>query len=287
MSYLRRQGCLLCRLALAAIAAGALILAGPEPRAQDSSEPNEFRWDFLPEDALDKGFYQSYLYGVPDDPSEEWVLAYGGRLYDLWWVVLLIDPPEGRHPAYPKAGVASDLETWRCVECHGWDYRGRDGVFVGGPHYTGIKGIDAMAGADPERITQILRAPGHGFSEEMISDRALSALALFVSKGQGKPTAHINPTTLKARGRPDEGRKLFQTICAICHDFDGRAWITGEDDGLNNLGAIASSDPWRALHKMANGQTYADMPALRGLGEQTLLDLLAYLQTLPKENLEP
>ena len=82
-------------------------------------------------------------------------------------------------------------------------------------------------------------------------------------------------------------RKLFQTICAICHDFDGRAWITGEDDGLNNLGAIASADPWRALHKMANGQTYADMPALRGLGEQTLRDLLAYLQTLPKENLEP
>ena len=55
---------------------------------------------------------------------------------------------------------------------------------------------------------------------------------------------------------------------AIVPTVKGRAWITGEDDGLNNLGAIASSDPWRALHKMANGQTYADMPALRGLGER-------------------
>ena len=273
--------------ALAASLASLLLFASPGAQAQSQSESSDFSWEFLPDDTLDKGFYQSYLYGVPDNPSEDWVLAYGGRLYDLWWVVLLVDPPAGRHPSYPKAGVAADLETWRCVSCHGWDYRGRDGAFASGPNYTGIKGINGKVGADPKEIERILRAPAHGYTEEMIPDNALSALALFVSKGQDDPTAQIDTTTRRVSGRPDEGRRLFQTICAICHDFDGRAYITGEGDGLNTLGAIANSDPWRALHKLSNGQTYADMPALRALGRQSLMDLMAYLQTLPEEPLEP
>ncbi len=282
-------GRLLARTAIAAILAATLSLSGLDAWAQSNQdgESSDFSWEFLPDDSLDKGFYQSYLYGVPDNPSEDWVLAYGGRLYDLWWVVLLVDPPAGRHPSYPKAGVAPDLETWRCVSCHGWDYRGAEGNFASGPNYTGIKGINGKVGADPKEIERILRDPVHGYTEDMIPDNAISALALFVSKGQDDPTAQINTTTRRVSGRPDEGRRLFQTVCAICHDFDGRAYITGEGDGLNTLGAIANSDPWRALHKLSNGQTYADMPALRALGRQSLMDLLAYVQTLPEEPIEP
>jgi len=32
-----------------------------------------------------------------------------------------------------------------------------------------------------------------------------------------------------------------------------------------------------------NGQTYADMPAMRAFGLQTVLDVLAYAQSLPTE----
>jgi hypothetical protein len=61
------------------------------------------------------------------------------------------------------------------------------------------------------------------------------------------------------------------------------AWITGDDDELTTLGAIASRDPWRGLHKVMNGQTYADMPAMRAFGLETVLDVLAYAQSLPSE----
>ena len=31
--------------------------------------------------------------------------------------------------------------TWRCKECHGWDYMGVDGQYGHGPHKTGFPGI--------------------------------------------------------------------------------------------------------------------------------------------------
>ncbi len=37
------------------------------------------------------------------------------------------------------------------------------------------------------------------------------------------------------------------------------------------------------MHKILNGQPGADMPAMRALDMQISVDILAYLQTLPKE----
>jgi mono/diheme cytochrome c family protein len=231
----------------------------------------------------DKGFYQSYVFGAPDTPSEPWLLAYGGRLYDTWWAVLFRDPPEGDHPAYPSRGRRSGSDTWRCVECHGWDYKGKDGRYAQGAHATGVQGIDAMAGAPPAEIAKILRDETHRYTPEMIPDQALEALALFVSKGQVDALGIIDPATGAVRGDAARGRAIFQNVCAICHDYDGKAWITGDEDQLTNLGAIASRDPWRGLHKVMNGQTYADMPAMRAFGLETVLDVLAYAQSLPSE----
>lgn len=232
----------------------------------------------------DQGFYQSYVFGTPNEPSEEWLLAYGGRLYDMWWAVLFDDPPQKTHPMYPEAGKQAGPVTWRCVECHGWDYRGRDGAYGAGPHYTGIKGIDGMAGKDPARIVKILRGPAHRFSEDLIPEKPMAALALFVSKGQINTDRVIDRATGRIQGDPERGKKVFQNVCAICHDYDGMAWITGDeqDEELQTLGAIANANPWRGLHKVMNGQTYADMPAMRAFDRQVVLDILAYAQTLPQ-----
>ena len=222
----------------------------------------------------DQGFYQSYVFGTPDDPTEEWQLAYGGRLYDMWWAVLFVDPPKETHPLYPESGARAGSATWRCVECHGWDYRGRDGV----------PGIDGMAGQDPARIAEILRGADHGYTAELIPDTAMTALALFVSKGQIESDQVIDRGTGRVRGNPERGKTVFQNVCAICQDYDGQAWITGDEEGeeLQTLGAIANANPWRGLHKVMNGQTYADMPAMRAFDRQVVLDILAYAQTLPQ-----
>jgi thiosulfate dehydrogenase len=262
------------RAARVALAIATLVVAGPGMAAAQTVDEQIYK---------DKGFYQSYVFGAPDAPSEPWLLAYGGRLYDTWWAVLFQDPPETTHPAYPSTGRKRGFETWRCVECHGWDYKGRDGRFAEGPHATGIKGVSAMAGAEPARIAAVLRDDTHRFTPELIPERALDALALFVSKGQVETERVIDPVTGKVGGDPERGRAIFQNVCAICHDYDGRAWITGDEDELINLGAIAARDPWRGLHKIMNGQTYADMPAMRAFGLQTVLDVLAYAQTLPRE----
>lgn len=231
----------------------------------------------------DMGFYQSYASSTPSDPSEAWLLAYGGRLYDTWWASLPVDPPESTHPAYPPGSRYRGADTWRCVECHGWDYRGKDGIYGAGRHATGIKGVAAMAGASPARIAEIIRDKTHRYTPEIIPDRALAALALFVSKGQVDSKTIIDPLTRVVRGDRTRGRKVFQNLCAICHGFTGQAWITGEDDDLRTLAGIASDNPWRAVHKVMNGQTYADMPAMRAFDLQTALDVLSYAQTLPRD----
>ena len=56
------------------------------------------------------------------DVTDIWDIARGGQLYDNWMDVLELDPPPGRHPAYSAAGQKDGAATWRCKECHGWDY---------------------------------------------------------------------------------------------------------------------------------------------------------------------
>ena len=40
-------------------------------------------------------------------------------------------------------------------------------------------------------------------------------------------------------------------------------------------------NPWEVMHKLMNGQPGEQMPALRALDHQVVLDLLAHLKTLP------
>ena len=42
-----------------------------------------------------------YVRGFPAEPSEAWVIAMGGRIYDNWMSALEADDPEVTHPALP------------------------------------------------------------------------------------------------------------------------------------------------------------------------------------------
>jgi len=74
------------------------------------------------------------------------VIAEGGRLYDKWWSELELKEPRETHPAYPTIGKKRDASTWRCKECHGWDYKGKDGAYGKGSHFTGIPEIRSYVG---------------------------------------------------------------------------------------------------------------------------------------------
>ncbi|NMG00822.1 c-type cytochrome [Aromatoleum toluolicum] len=215
--------------------------------------------------------------------SQVWDIARGGQLYDDWGKVLGKELPDTTHPAYPASGKQKGSATWRCKECHGWDYKGADGAYGKGSHHTGIKGLRAMVGADPKAILKIISDDNHRYTEAMIGRGEMEKLALFVSLGQIDMDQHIDRATRKSRGEPGRGAPTYQTICAVCHGFDGKTLNFKTPETPEYVGTIARENPWEFMHKARFGQPGIPMISLITLPDTTLADLLAVAQTLPEK----
>jgi thiosulfate dehydrogenase len=214
-------------------------------------------------------------------PTNTWAISRGGQVYDKWWDVVEHEPPKETHPAYPAAGKEKGAATWRCKECHGWDYKGADGVYSKGSHFTGIKGVRGVEGIDPARILEIIKDKTHRYTEDMLSRPAMEKLALFLSLGQIDMDRYIDRATKKARGDSLRGAQFFQTICANCHGYDGKELNFGNEKEPEYVGTVGTENPWEALHKIRFGQPGFPMVALGVLDVQTQVDILSYIQTLP------
>jgi thiosulfate dehydrogenase len=219
----------------------------------------------------------------PEVETDIFTIARGGLLYDKWYAVLEHDPPDRTHPAYPAAGKQKGGSTWRCKECHGWDYKGVDGAYGKGSHYTGIKGIRAYVGTPIAAVEAIIRNDTHGYTEDMIPDSAVTKLALFVSLGQVDMDQYIDRATKTARGNVERGARFYQTICAVCHGFEGKAINFKDEEKPEYIGTVGNANPWETLHKIRNGQPGVGMVALGALSIQDQVDILAYTQTLPEK----
>jgi thiosulfate dehydrogenase len=214
-------------------------------------------------------------------PTNIWAISRGGQLYDKWWAVVERDAPKETHPAYPAAGKEKGGNTWRCKECHGWDYKGVEGAYNKGSHFTGIKGVRGVQGVDPARIIEIFKDKTHRFTEDLMPRAAMEKLALFLSLGQIDMDRYIDRATKKAHGDILRGAQFYQTICANCHGFDGKQINFGDEKNPEYVGTTAQANPWEALHKIRFGQPGFPMVALGVLEVQTQVDILSYAQTLP------
>lgn len=109
---------------------------------------------------------QYFVHGAPQVASPEWTIAAGGRIYDNWWEALDRPEPTETNPAYPTDINTNQTGagTWRCKECHGWDYLGAEGIYGDGSHYTGIAGILGADGRPPESLLPILRDANHPYT---------------------------------------------------------------------------------------------------------------------------
>ncbi len=210
-------------------------------------------------------------------------IARGGRLYDNWQKEIGAQSPTSRHPAYPKAASRATLPeaNWRCKECHGWDYKGREGAYRQGPLRTGIIGIRDWAGSEPRGVVELLQDENHRYYgprwfQTPLDLQDVTDLANFVARGQIDMDAYIDPHTGIAKGNADRRRGEFNLLCATCHGEDGKALPTG-----NDIGDLARENPWETLHKLRNGHPDEAMPALLVLDMGMLVDILAYTQTLP------
>jgi cytochrome c2 len=208
-------------------------------------------------------------------------IAYGGNLYDNWPELIKGEVSKETHPSYPKESKKKGKSTWRCKECHGWDYKGKDGHYgvQGSSSYTGIKGIRAMDGADPAKIEAIIKDKTHALNKDMLSQSEIEALALFVSKGQVDMDKFVDPKTGKAIGNVAKGEAYYNTVCAKCHGLDGKK----PKDMPESLGKLSNRVPWETAHKIRNADPAPEMPALRAFPLDIQIDILAYTQTLSQE----
>ncbi len=206
-------------------------------------------------------------------------LAWGGVLYDNWPEELGVKI-EKTHPSYPAEGKQSGVTTWRCKECHGWDYKGRAGAYSKGSHYTGIIGIRNYARQPLTKILKTLMNDTHNFGL-MISDNALFALSLFISQGQIDMDPYIDRITRKALGDYKNGARIYLTICIKCHGDDGREINFKSEKNPEYIGTLANENPWETLHKIRWGHAGSQMVSLLYLGLKEHLDVLSFCQELP------
>ncbi|MBI4082936.1 MAG: c-type cytochrome [Candidatus Lambdaproteobacteria bacterium] len=220
--------------------------------------------------------------GLDDASGEELAkIIRGGLLYDSWFVELGVAPPKETHPAYAKSkGKGKGAGTWRCKECHGWDYMGKEGAYKKGRRFTGIAGIRGAAGGSAAAVVKSLQGSDHELGGR-IPAADLTAIARFVTEAQLSVDEVIDRNSKKARGDLAKGQRIYATVCAKCHGADGKKVNFGDEKAPEYVGTVANENPWETLHKIRFGQPGEEMPSLIAFPVQVQVDVLAYAQTLP------
>jgi thiosulfate dehydrogenase len=207
-------------------------------------------------------------------------LVRGGLMYDNWPADLGVSV-EGTHPAYPDIGQHKGPDTWRCKECHGWDYKGKAGAYSKGRHFTGIRGIRNYANHDPKSVVKILMNDTHNLKDKL-TDNDFDALAMFVSYGQIDVDIYIDRKTKKSIGDASNGGRIYLSTCIKCHGADGKEMNMGDDSSPVFVGTAANDNPWETLHIIRWGHANTPMISLVFLGLKEQLDVLAFCQALPR-----
>lgn len=220
----------------------------------------------------------------------------GGALYDNWWAVTGDDAPVTNHPLWAtrpdqESNSRTGADTWRCKECHGWDYKGVDGAYGSGSHRTGFPGIldtddVTLRTKTTQEVFDLLKTD-HGYGA-VLSDTDITDLAQFVLDGL-LDTDDIIDESKAFIGDVEAGQTLFAGTCASCHGADGLTPPPGAGDDFEDFpGLLADDNPWEFQHKVSFGQPGTAMPPqLAILTVAQIGDLGAFIQTLPTEPLPP
>ena len=207
----------------------------------------------------------------------------GGQLYDKWAKFSDVKV-SGSHPLYPAASKKQGGNSWRCKECHGWDYVGKDGRYSKGSHYTGIAGIYGSRTKTPSAIFASMTDAGanHDFSK-YLNEGQIWSLVKFTREGL------IDPKTVfkadgSVAGNAKNGKILYDRVCAQCHGADGKTMDFKKDkDDIQGVGFAAEDNPQEILHKIRWGHPGTNMPSTiidSQFSDQDGVDLLSYAMTL-------
>ena len=225
------------------------------------------------------------------DPPE-FVLAdgiRGAKLYDKWWAELRLPAPTTDHPLWASrpdttSNIRTGSATWRCKECHGWDYKGVDGVYGAGTHRTGVVGVFGTM-KTPAEIFNLLRDPAdHAYTGVLtgMTDRDVWDVVKFVLTEQVDTDAHIDSGGAFFGNGP-LGSLWYGRACFNCHGEDGTHLNFGTTASPEYVGTVAVNNPWEFLHKVRFGHAGSPMVGTELLrwDVSRASDLGAYAQSLP------
>jgi hypothetical protein len=160
----------------------------------------------------------------------------GGQLYDKYWKVTAGDAPTGEHLLYPSFGAKTGSDTWRCKECHGWDYIGNDGRYASGSHYTGIKGL--YPASKSLWLAFLSLKNDHSYTSSDLSDADIWDLVKFYRDGlidisiifseDGTFTGDADLGSILYNdgvAGSESGSKKTNASCSSCHGTDGTTEI--------------------------------------------------------------
>ena len=221
-------------------------------------------------------------------------LTRGAKLFDNWQEVTGVTPA-GDNPNYSLTkGTAKGAATWRCKECHGIDYRGVDGLYASGSHFTGVKGLLQAAGADPKTLFDAMRGqclgPTSVSAGSQLSDADVMDLAKFVREGVVDLTQYLDATAVGVplAGDAAVGKVLYDDQCARCHGVGGTSLNIDGTPG-HYVGTEATKNGYNLQHRIrfglaaVPGTLKQEMPAAVNFGwsMQDVMDVIVYSRTLP------
>lgn len=209
----------------------------------------------------------------------------GGLLYDKWWKVNGgAEPTTDFDPiwASQNTNARSGSDSWRCKECHGWDYVGKDGRYSTGSHFTGFNGIWGSRNDHMEDVFDAIKGDGadHDLSA-VLSDENIADLTKFVKEGLIDMSLYISNGV--ATGDANNGQGLYDANCSPCHGADGNTLDFKSSEGVQGIGWLADDNPQETLHKIRWGHPGTTMPSGiidSGLTDDETGDILAYAQSL-------
>jgi thiosulfate dehydrogenase len=215
----------------------------------------------------------------------------GGALYDSYWSVpgvLSSAAPTTNHPLWAtRPDMASNTrmgpDTWRCKECHGWDYKGASGKYGSGSHATGFPGVLGTTRSAADIAVMLADPAGHNYGA-VLSETDRNDLAAFIATRLIDTATLIDAAGAFIGGDTAMGKVTYDGTCAVCHGADGlNQTPTGSAGGFEDFpGFIANDNPWEFIHKVRFGQPGTAMgPQDAVLDLAKLNNLGAYSQTLP------
>jgi thiosulfate dehydrogenase len=210
-----------------------------------------------------------------EDPFESADIVRGGRMYDRFWAEAGSEPTTD-HPlwALQSTNTRTGSATWRCKECHGWDYKGADGAYGSGSHFTGFAGIFGTA-LSPEEVLYLLADPaGHDYLSQGLTWGDLWDLTKFVVAGQIDTDAILMGDQFT--GNANVGQDAYENGvggedpgCAACHGVDGMSPPLGHPEFDEYPQVIATENPWEFQHKVRYGQPGTEMRGIVVFGGTT------------------